>query len=1014
MIKEYVYDFEVFPNEYFAVFKSLDKTEKFLLYNNATGNNVKEFVEFYDSVNALIGWNNSGYDDHLLNSILNGKSTIADITKINDSIFVLKENLFFKRDHILFDPKVKFIDCMLLPEDVTGLKAASGWRLNADMVECSVAFDNPALTDLERQDAITYCEHDVDVTIDIFLTDEVQTNLAIRQNIVNDHSNLARIAFWTNSASLSDWIIADSLEACVSWEDLDQARRSVSYSKHKNTYLFSANDVVPFCIKFINPKNQLALLELMKIKDQDALTFKPTYEFEINGKPYKFGQGGMHFCDASGVYKDVSEIDVESFYPSLIRNLKIIPFGLDKAFIDYYANAIVDRLKYKNLALSTKDKIQSAKYKVLSDSLKLMLNTIYGQLKTKGKYVYSPVDSLRITIGGQLMMIMLCEQLNNIGIKVLLGNTDGLFVDKEVPLELVAAWETGLNLTFSKEQYKSFIIRDVNAIYGIKTNDKVKMNGCFEARKMSLPKIIYAGVVENLLNNTDISNYVRGINDLQQFQEIKKLNKNEKPLGLINKVNRYYRSANGIKIPSGADKIILTNTLPATFPTDINYDWYVSEIRSAIDKIMSIPKPKRTRIVLSEFDKHKKILSAAGVPFLVPISRYYGTTLKKVPILGWNDVDVLQKYKDNFTPDMMQGCSGLGFSTGSFTGIITIDIDDYDEAKAAGLFNLLNKGLITHHSKYSAKELKSGVSNCSFSFTYNSNKLASHSEIKGYELFYNDKEGKPKHIIQATGPHQNKNTGAITQYGYCGKLVPLPAKLEKFLFRNQPLGDGLFVYNNTDIAINREDIVYPTIPESTLSETLDLLSKLEPDLKWEVWRNISWATAHASNVDDAITYMKHYWPWKGVSHLEGDYNDIFDGWNYNQSFTFAYLKNRLDLHYQTKLVIEKISSVKDKPLDLMFNLNEYYPPNEVESEGGKARLAITYCKIKELVGYAERLCHRGDWGAYDVHLLRDQALDLKTVFEAEYGSKLTEYIPIKKNYSVPSQSIKQRRNKINE
>lgn len=76
---------------------------------------------------------------------------------------------------------------------------------------------------------------------------------------------------------------------------------------------------------------------------------------------------------------------------------------------------------------------------------------------------------LKVTINGQLMILMLCEELELNGIEVMSANTDGIVVklhkrNKEKFEEIAANWKKITGLEADSEEYKCYINRDINVI----------------------------------------------------------------------------------------------------------------------------------------------------------------------------------------------------------------------------------------------------------------------------------------------------------------------------------------------------------------------------------------------------------------------------------------------------------------------------------------------------------------------------------------------------------------------
>ena len=138
---------------------------------------------------------------------------------------------------------------------------------------------------------------------------------------------------------------------------------------------------------------------------------------------YDYGTGGIHGCIKSGVYEAddnyvIIDADVGSLYPSLAITNNFFIEHLGMSFINVYKSIVDMRLDAK-----------SRGDMILSDGFKLAANSVYGKSNDKDSFLYDPKFTMQITLNGQLLLSLLCEQLNNIpDLTMLQVNTDGITV----------------------------------------------------------------------------------------------------------------------------------------------------------------------------------------------------------------------------------------------------------------------------------------------------------------------------------------------------------------------------------------------------------------------------------------------------------------------------------------------------------------------------------------------------------------------------------------------------------
>src|ERR1017187_7366641 len=134
------------------------------------------------------------------------------------------------------------------------------------------------------------------------------------------------------------------------------------------------------------------------------------------------GIGGLHSAESgvahvAGSNYMLIDRDVTSYYPSIILNLGLYPQHMGEAFLTVYRSLVERRVAAKK-----------AGDKVTAESLKIAVNGSFGKLGSKWSALYAPDLLIRVTITGQLSLLMLIEMIELAGLPVLSGNTDGILV----------------------------------------------------------------------------------------------------------------------------------------------------------------------------------------------------------------------------------------------------------------------------------------------------------------------------------------------------------------------------------------------------------------------------------------------------------------------------------------------------------------------------------------------------------------------------------------------------------
>ena len=156
-------------------------------------------------------------------------------------------------------------------------------------------------------------------------------------------------------------------------------------------------DCIPEFIKFENPEfNRIH----QWLKEQVIVDTKGAFKVEamVDGLEFVVGTGGLHASVNNRVYEAdadymILDIDVTSLYPSIAIGQGYYPEHLGKQFVSTYRTLRTQRIGYK------KGSAENA-------MLKLALNGVYGASGDKFSIFYDPLFTMKITIGGQMMVLM--------------------------------------------------------------------------------------------------------------------------------------------------------------------------------------------------------------------------------------------------------------------------------------------------------------------------------------------------------------------------------------------------------------------------------------------------------------------------------------------------------------------------------------------------------------------------------------------------------------------------------
>lgn len=197
----------------------------------------------------------------------------------------------------------------------------------------------------------------------------------------------------------------------------------------------------------------------------------------VDDVEYVFGTGGIHASVNNKIYRSsdnmmIVDLDVTSLYPSIAITQGYYPEHLGPKFVEVYKKLLNERLMHP------KGSMENA-------MLKLALNGVYGASNDKYSIFYDPQFTMKITIGGQMMIARLIEMIVRSGMKIIQANTDGVTVylprqTEQMLKEICYKWQSLTHLNLESVEYDFMAIADVNSYLARTVDGKVKRKGRYE------------------------------------------------------------------------------------------------------------------------------------------------------------------------------------------------------------------------------------------------------------------------------------------------------------------------------------------------------------------------------------------------------------------------------------------------------------------------------------------------------------------------------------------------------
>ena len=233
------------------------------------------------------------------------------------------------------------------------------------------------------------------------------------------------------------------------------------------------------------------LHEIDRVKLRDFAKKNLTFDKTFCELPLTFGIGGMHSTQSPQIFSSsettfLRDIDADSYYPSLMDKLLIYPKHLGEGVLNYLRSIVDDRVdakyKAKDKKLSEQDRL---KYKLKANMLKIAVNSVFGKLNFPHFWWCDFEAMLKVTINGQLALLMMIEDFYLHGMKTVYANTDGItvLIPKELDEEakkVCERWTEKLGITLGITEFDRMYHQDCNNYIVVTKDGEVKAKGRYD------------------------------------------------------------------------------------------------------------------------------------------------------------------------------------------------------------------------------------------------------------------------------------------------------------------------------------------------------------------------------------------------------------------------------------------------------------------------------------------------------------------------------------------------------
>ena len=600
MKKHWVMDYETLTNCFTGVFEHYKTQETEIYVIHDLRNDLNEFISFLKQ-NILnkewhISYNGLAFDGQVTHYILDNHQgwldksgcEIANIIYKYAQRCIQKSNNKEFSDYPQWKMQIKQIDIFkMLHWDNPAKRSSLKWiQYSMDwqnILDMPIHHETEITTQEQIDIILEYCVNDVRSTKEIY--NRSKSQIGLRKELTKTYG--------INLFSASEPRISKELFGYYLTQMLNIPKRDLRNMRTHRDIIKIKDIILPY-VKFTSPEFNM-LLQRFNSLEVDANNLKGSFKYKLDYKNVitHFGLGGAHGAASKGVYESDDDMiimssDVTSFYPNLAIKNKWSPGHFPtKEFCDQYEWFFEERKKIP-------------KSNPMNYVYKIILNSTFGLSNDVNSFFYDPELCMRITINGQLTLMMLYEQIMERipGAVPLLQNTDG--VETLIPRSYVEEymlickeWEETTNLNLEHDEYQKLVLADVNNYIGVNNyidvditkwrevkqsqphylfkveNDKfsfapVKLKGRFDFHnlqlhknksKLVIPKAIYQYFVNDVLpeeyldKNKNILDYCIGGKSKGDWKQVARSIQSGVLIEEdLQKINRYFISKAGVKI----------------------------------------------------------------------------------------------------------------------------------------------------------------------------------------------------------------------------------------------------------------------------------------------------------------------------------------------------------------------------------------------------------------------------------------------------------------------------------
>lgn len=627
----WIYDIEIFPNFFSCSLKNYDTQEKLIYEISERKNDLLEVVKLFNQKDSwFIGFNTIHYDNLIIMYLIKNyhKLKNKDYIEITKELKILNDKIILDDDYkqfnnLKYNQPFRSVDIFLYWSKLLRISKKLSLKSLAVNINWYKIQDLPHSPDHvvqleEIEEILSYNMNDVEI-VEFLAKKKMNKDINLRKD-AQERYGFPCMSWDGVKLGLNVLVKRYCERTGLDFDYVNSLRTNRSIIKLSDVILpiiqFDEDD--DSYIEFIEEKQLIRQFKSFYGLHKFLMNLSVEKTNEINcrifynGNRYDVKSGGLHtYHNPEVVIPDKDEIyadkDVSSYYPTLGGDWNFIPEHLGIEFAEELKAIKLERLELKHKGLGKSSD---------AELLKLGMNGgFYGNTNNEYTPMFDRKCMFSITINGQLMLLMLCQRLMNIGVKIDMCNTDGITIRYKKHLyeeveNICKEWEKITRTELETVNYTKVIRMNINnymAFYEDKGTQGIKQKGLFltdppvdSSRDfLVISKALRAYYKDDILPE----DFIRNHDNIYDFTACQKVDRKYKVIWnnkVQQRINRYYVSNKGAFLykrkPNGNIENMLKGFSVNLFNDyeeremkdyHINYDYYISQTKSLINDLES-------------------------------------------------------------------------------------------------------------------------------------------------------------------------------------------------------------------------------------------------------------------------------------------------------------------------------------------------------------------------------------------------------------------------------------------